>query len=161
MTAEELLLLDNHTNRRSDMSSFEHFDLANKSSKRASSTSITGLAIGVGAAVVGIGAWVFAGINSRAIARGNQREIDLLARGYMQDRDHQHNFNLANNPTLKNYIDVATGGASAGAYANANAANQLEAALLASRMGGGQVCPTPVSLWNPATPRIDRGCCDQ
>lgn len=161
MTAEELLLLDNHTNRRSDMSSFENFDLANKSSKRASSTSITGLAIGVGAAVVGIGAWVFAGINSRAIARGNQREIDLLARGYMQDRDHQHNFNLANNPTLKNYIDVATGGASAGAYANANAASQLEAALLASRMGGGQVCPTPVSLWNPATPRVDRGCCDQ
>jgi hypothetical protein len=138
--------------RCSDMTSYEHFDMANKASKRASNASITGLAIGVGAAVVGIGAWIFSGVNSKALAKGNQREIDLLARGYMQDRDHQHSYNLANNPSLKAYIDVATGGASAGANANASAASQLEAALLASRMGGGQVCPTPVALYQPAMP---------
>jgi hypothetical protein len=95
------------------------------------------------------------------MAKGNQREIDLLARGYMQDRDHQHSFNLANNPSLKAYIDVATGGASAGANAgatsNATVAQLLE---LVSR-NNGNVCPTPVSLWNPATPRVDRGCCEQ
>jgi hypothetical protein len=143
------------------MTSYEHFAIADKSSKRASSASITGLAIGAGALVVGIGAWIFSGVTSKAMAKGNQREIDLLARGYMQDRDHQHSFNLANNPSLKAYIDVATGGASAGANAgatsNATVAQLLE---LVSR-NNGNVCPTPVSLWNPATPRVDRGCCEQ
>lgn len=150
MTAEEMMAFwGNH--RNSDMTSYEHFAIADKSSRRASSASITGLAIGAGALVVGIGAWIFSGVTSKAMAKGNQREIDLLARGYMQDRDHQHSYNLANNPSLKAYIDVATGGASAGANASASATSQLEAMLLSQRMGG-QVCPTPVALYQPAMP---------
>lgn len=151
MTGEEIVAISN-MGRNSGMSAFEQVEVARHASKRASNTSITGLAIGIGALVAGVGAWVFSGVNSKALAKGNQREIDLLARGYMQDRDHQHSYNLANNPSLKAYIDVATGGASAGANANASATSQLEAALIASRMGGGQVCPTPVALYQPAMP---------
>lgn len=157
MTNEEMMTWGGH--RGSDMTSYEHFAIAEKTSKRASNTSITGLAIGVGAAVVGIGAWIFSGITSKAWANGNAKSIDILAQGLLTERSERNAYTLANNPSLKAYIDVATGGASAGANAgatsNATVAQLLE--LAAAR--NGQVCPQPVSLWNPATPRTD--CCDR
>lgn len=149
MTNEEMMTWGGH--RGSDMTSYEHFAIAEKTSKRASNTSITGLAIGVGAAVVGIGAWIFSGITSKAWANGNAKSIDILAQGLLTERNERNAHILANNPSLKAYIDVATGGASAGANANANAtASQL--LQLEMMRNGGQVCPTPVALYQPAMP---------
>lgn len=149
MTTEEMMLFMN--NKGTDMSSYEHFAIADKTGKRASNTSITGLAIGVGAAVIGIGAWIFSGITSKAWANGNARNIDLVAQGLLAERSERNAYNLSNNPSLKAYIDVATGGASAGANANANAtASQL--LQLEMMRNSGQVCPTPVALYQPAMP---------
>jgi acyl CoA:acetate/3-ketoacid CoA transferase beta subunit len=160
MTGEEIVAISN-MGRNNGMSAFEQVEVARHASKRASNTSITGLAIGVGAVAIGVGAWICNSLTSRAMARGNERSIDILANGLLAERSERNAYTLANNPTLKAYIDVATGGASAGANAgatsNATVAQLLE---LVSR-NNGNVCPTPVSLWNPATPRVDRGCCEQ
>lgn len=147
MTTEEMMLLMN--NKGTDMSSYEHFAIADKTGKRASNTSITGLAIGVGAAVIGIGAWIFSGITSKAWANGNAKSIDILAQGLLTERSERNAYNLSNNPTLKAYIDVATGGASAGANANATASQLLQLEMMRN---SGQVCPTPVALYQPAMP---------
>ena len=155
MTAEELAAITNMT-RGNGMSAFEQTEVARHASKRASKTSITGLAISVGAAVVGIGAWIFSGVNGRAMARGNERAIDVLAQGLLAERSERNAYTLANNPTLKAYIDVATGGASAGANASSAATTAQLLELAAAR--NGQVCPQPVSLWNPATPYNCGGC---
>lgn len=158
MTGEEIVAISN-MNRNNGMSAFEQVEVARHASKRASNTSITGLAIGVGAVAIGVGAWICNNLTSKAMARGNERAIDVLANGLLAERSERNAYTLANNPSLKAYIDVATGGASAGANAgatsNATVAQLLE--LVATR--NGQVCPQPVSLWNPATPRTD--CCDR
>ena len=156
MTGEEIVAISN-MNRNNGMSAFEQVEVARHASKRASNTSITGLAIGIGALVAGVGAWVFSGVNGKAMARGNERAIDVLANGLLAERSERNAYTLANNPSLKAYIDVATGGASAGANASsaATTAQLLELAMARN----GQVCPQPVSLWNPATPRTD--CCDR
>lgn len=153
MTTEEMMLLMN--NKGTDMSSYEHFAIADKTGKRASNTSITGLAIGVGAAVIGIGAWIFSGITSKAWANGNAKSIDILAQGLLTERSERNAYTLANNPSLKAYIDVATGGASAGANAGATSNATVAQLLELISRNNGNVCPTPVSLWNPATPRTD------
>lgn len=160
MTGEEIVAISN-MGRNSGMSAFEQVEVARHASKRASNTSITGLAIGIGALVAGVGAWVFSGVNGKAMARGNERAIDVLANGLLAERSERNAYTLANNPSLKAYIDVATGGASAGA--NAGATSNATVAQLLELIGrnNGNVCPTPVSLWNPATPRVDRGCCEQ
>lgn len=155
MTGEEIVAISN-MGRNSGMSAFEQVEVARHASKRASNTSITGLAIGIGALVAGVGAWVFSGVNGKAMARGNERAIDVLAQGLLAERSERNAYTLANNPTLKAYIDVATGGASAGANASSAATTAQLLELAAAR--NGQVCPQPVSLWNPATPRRD--CCD-
>ena len=156
MTGEEIVAISN-MGRNNGMSAFEQVEVARHASKRASNTSITGLAIGVGAVAVGVGAWICNNLTSKAMARGNERAIDVLANGLLAERSERNAYTLANNPSLKAYIDVATGGASAGANASsaATASQLLELAMARN----GQVCPQPVSLWNPATPRTD--CCDR
>lgn len=155
MTAEELAAITNMT-RGNGMSAFEQTEVARHASKRASNTSITGLAISVGAVAIGVGAWICSNLTSRAMARGNERSIDILANGLLAERSERNAYTLANNPSLKAYIDVATGGASAGAGAS-SAATASQLLELAAR-NNGNVCPTPVSLWNPATPYNCGGC---
>lgn len=156
MTAEELMTIA-QIGKGTDMSSYEHFAVAEKSAKRPSGVGIAGLAIGSTALLIGIGAWVFGGVYAAQGTKANARDIDRLAGFQMQERQLQHNYTLNNHPTLQNYIDVATGGASAGSNATSAATSQAQAlAMLAAMNGGGynngQVNPQPVALYQPAMP---------
>lgn len=147
MTAEEMMFSGMH--KGTDMSSYEHFAIADKASRRASGTSIAAITIGSAGLLTAIGAWVFGGVFANAKSNSNQRAIDLLANAQLQERLYNQNYTLQNQPSLKNYIDIATGGASA----NASSLSQAEAlALLLNHGGNGQVCPQPVALYQPAMP---------
>lgn len=154
MTQEEMMTFAN-LSKGSDMSSYEHFEVANKSSKRASGTAIAGIVIGSAALIAGVGAWVFGGVYAAQGAKANARDIDRLASFMQQEAQRNYTTQLNNQPTMKNYIDVATGGASAGAGASSLSTAQaqaLAAILGASGTGNGQVCPQPVALYQPAMP---------
>lgn len=59
MTAEELMTIAN-MGKGTDMSSYEHFMMAEKSARRPSGVGIAGLAIGSTALLAAVGAWIFA-----------------------------------------------------------------------------------------------------
>lgn len=153
MTAEELMTIA-QIGKGTDMSSYEHFAVAEKSAKRPSGVGIAGLAIGSTALLVGIGAWVFGGVYAAQGAKANARDIDRLAAYNLQDRALQHNWTLNNQPSMQNYIDVAAGGGSAGSNAAATSSAQALAAMMAMSGGynNGQVNPQPVALYQPAMP---------
>lgn len=58
MTAEELMTIAN-MGKGTDMSSYEHFMMAEKSARRPSGVGIAGLAIGSTALLAAVGAWIF------------------------------------------------------------------------------------------------------
>ena len=159
MTAEELMTIANMS-KSTDMSSYEHFAIAEKSARRPSGVGIAGLAIGSTALLAAIGAWIFGGVYANSQSKGNQRAIDILAATALAERNER--INTQNNQTPNN-LDIiriitnaqsgAGAGAGAGANAFANAEAQALAAILAGNMGrNGQVCPQPVALYQPAMP---------
>ena len=87
--------------------------------KRASGTAITAVAIAgaAAAAVVAVAATMNA--TSKARARGNERAIDILAQGMIQERQSRETWQDKHSPSTIQYVDVQTG---AGAFSNANAA---------------------------------------
>lgn len=95
--------------------------------KRASGTAITAVAI-AGAATAGVIA-VAALMNatSKARAHGNQRAIDILAQGMIQERQSRESWQDKHSPSTIQYVDVQTG---AGAFSGSNAnAAALAAAI--------------------------------
>lgn len=78
MTAEELMTIAN-MGKGTDMSSYEHFMMAEKSARRPSGVGIAGLAIGSTALLAAVGAWIFGGVYANSQSKGNQRAIDILA----------------------------------------------------------------------------------
>ena len=58
MTAEDLMAMKAMSDG-TDMSSYEHFMVAEKTAKRPSGTSIAAITIGSAALLTGIGAWIF------------------------------------------------------------------------------------------------------
>lgn len=91
-----------------------------------------------------------------AIAESNQRDIDRLAQFHLAEQERQHSINLAGTKTI---VDVATGGATAGASASSNSTLDALLALIAGNgtARNGQVCPQPVALYTPAQP-VCGGC---
>ena len=87
--------------------------------KRPSGTAITAVAIAgaAAAAVVAVAATMNA--TSKARARGNERAIDILAQGMIQERQSRETWQDKHSPSTIQYVDVQTG---AGAFSNANAA---------------------------------------
>lgn len=146
--------------RRSDMTSYEQVAISEKLNRKPSGTSIAAITIAGAGLLAAVGAWVFGGIYANQGAKYNQRAIDLLASAQLQDRNMQHNWTLNNQPSLRNYIDVVAGaGAGAGAGSNANAlATLTQLALNEARSGN--VCPTPVALYQPAMPCACPGSCN-
>lgn len=61
MTAEDLMAMKAMSDG-TDMSSYEHFMVAEKTAKRPSGTSIAAITIGSAALLTGIGAWIFGGV---------------------------------------------------------------------------------------------------
>ena len=124
----------------------------------------TGIGLGAGlggAALIGVflAAW---GINQASKARlraaenassGNTKAIEIISSRLLQDSAQAATFNLDVTQSLRS-LNGATGGAST---STASALAQAEA--LAMLMNGGttgrnsgQVCPTPVALYQPAMP---------
>lgn len=91
--------------------------------KRASGAAITAVALAgaAAAAVVAVAATMNA--TSKARARGNERAIDILAQGMLQERQSRENWQDKHSPSTVQYVDVQTGaGAFSGSNANAAAA---------------------------------------
>lgn len=91
--------------------------------KRASGAAITAvtLAGAAAAAVVAVAATMNA--TSKARARGNERAIDILAQGMLQERQSRESWQDKHSPSTVQYVDVQTGaGAFSGSNANAAAA---------------------------------------
>ena len=84
MTAEELMTIAN-MGKGTDMSSYEHFMMAEKSARRPSGVGIAGLAIGSTALLAAVGAWIFGGVYANSQSKGNQRAIDILATTALTD----------------------------------------------------------------------------
>lgn len=148
MTAEDIMAMK-AMSEGTDMSSYEHFMIADKSSKRASGTSIAAITIGSAALLTGIGAWIFGPVMASQARKSTEREIDRLAAFTLSERQER----VGNqNIVQKTIVDVAQG-TFAGAGAQANATAQALAALQNGGMGGFNGLPTggtiPVSLWQP------------
>lgn len=150
MTAEDIMAMK-AMSEGTDMSSYEHFKIANDSAKRPSGTSIAAITIGSAALLTGIGAWIFSGVYTNNVRRGAEREVDRLAAFGLAERQERIGHQ---NIIQRTVIDVAAGaGAGAGAGALSNAA-ATAAALQNGGMGnygGFNGLPTggtiPVSLW--------------
>lgn len=167
MTAEELMTIA-QIGKGTDMSSYEHFAVADKSARRPSGVGIAGLAIGSTALLVGIGAWIFGGVYAAQGTKCNQRSIDILANTALAERAERintQNQQMPNNLDIIRIITNAQSGAGAGAGAGANALANAEAQALAAILTGnagrnGQVCPQPVALYQPAMPCSCPGSCN-
>ena len=78
MTAEELMTIAN-MGKGTDMSSYEHFMMAEKSARRPSGVGIAGLAIGSTALLAAVGAWIFGGVYAKHLhQRICQRKLRIL-----------------------------------------------------------------------------------
>ena len=143
-------------NKGTDMSSYEHFAVAEKSARRPSGVGIAGLAIGSTALLAAIGAWIFGGVYANAQSKGNQRAIDILATTALAERNERITTQNGQMPSNLDIIRIITNAQSgAGAGANASALAQAEALALLLNGGGsrnGQVNPQPVALYQPAMP---------
>ena len=88
--------------------------------KRASGTAITAVAIAGGAAAAVIAVGAFMNATSKARAKGNERAIDILAQGMIQERQSREAWQDKHSPSTVQYVDVQTGaGAFSGATSNA------------------------------------------
>ena len=112
MTAEDIMAMK-AMSEGTDMSSYEHFKIANDSAKRPSGTSIAAITIGSAALLTGIGAWIFGGVYAAQGAKASQRDIDRLAQLAIAERAERVNYQGAVNKTI---IDISSG-ALAGAAA--------------------------------------------
>ena len=105
--------------------------------KRASGTAITAVAIAgaAAAAVVAVAATMNA--TSKARSKGNERAIDLLAQGMLQERQSRESWQDKHSPSTVQYVDVQTGaGAFSGSNANAAALAFAQNSGLNSAIGG-------------------------
>lgn len=100
--------------------------------KRASGTAITAVAIAgaAAAAVVAVAATMNA--TSKARSKGNERAIDLLAQGMLQERQSRESWQDKHSPSTVQYVDVQTG---AGAFSGATS-NALATALALNNNSG-------------------------
>lgn len=105
--------------------------------KRASGTAIAAVAI-AGAATAGVVAVAaFMNATSKARAKGNERAIDILAQGMIQERQSRESWQDKHSPSTIQYVDVQTGaGAFSGSTANAVATALAQNNGLNSAIGG-------------------------
>ena len=155
--------------RGTDMTSYEHFMMSEKTAKRPSGTAIAGLVLGSVGTAAAIGAWIFAPLYASSKAKGNteliranqahsQQMETLLANNILNERTERVNYIQNQNPSLKDYITVQQTGSQA-TNANASALATAEASVLAGLMTGQyQQCPQKVSLYSAPQPCGCPGC---
>lgn len=100
--------------------------------KRASGTAITAVAIAGGAAAAVIAVGAFMNATSKARSKGNERAIDILAQGMLQERQSRESWQDKHSPSTVQYVDVQTG---AGAFSGSNA-NALATAYALNQQTG-------------------------
>lgn len=100
--------------------------------KRASGTAITAVAIAGGAAAAVIAVGAFMNATSKARSKGNERAIDILAQGMIQERQSRESWQDKHSPSTVQYVDVQTG---AGAFSGSNA-NALATAYALNQQTG-------------------------
>lgn len=129
-------------NDNNAMTPYEEFMTANTLSRKPNGASVAALVLGSVGTAAAIGAWIFGPIIAKQGIAANQKAIDILASAQLQDRA----TTAAHQPTTLDYINLSVNPlALAGATSRATAFN----------MGGGtngNVCPTPVALYQPAMP---------
>lgn len=122
-----------------------------------------GLAAGLGGGALLLAVAAAWGVNQASKARaraaenaaaGNAKAIDILAQTHLVERQSRENWQNYHAPSITQYTDVRTGaGAFSGAGANAAAdALALSVIMNGNNGRGGQVCPQPVALYQPAMP---------
>ena len=168
LTAGELALIDQRRGYGYDGGcGYGH----HKGAYGAATTGI-GLAAGLGGAaligVLAVGWGVNQASKSRAraaenLANANMNYINQIAALTLAERQSRENWQVANSPTLRQYVDVQTGaGAFAGAGANSqsSALAQAEATILTQGLLGNlNQCPQKVSLYSAPPPCSCPGSC--
>ena len=126
----------------SQMTPYEAITTSERLSRRPNGATVAALVLGGVGTAAAVGAWIFGPILAKQGIAANQKAIDVLAAAQLQDRaavaSHQ--------PTTMDYINL-----SVNPIAFSNAASRAAA----FNMGGGNngnVCPTPVALYQPAMP---------
>ena len=128
-----------------------------------------GLAAGLGGGALLLAIAAAWGVNqaSKARAKGvenlansNMNYINQLTAFTLAERQSRENWQVANSPTLRQYVDVQTGaGAFAGAGSNSSALAQAEATLLSGALTGQFArCPQEVTLVSKQSCPCPNGC---
>lgn len=183
MTTEDLSALQALSTMKgnnTDLSSYEHFMMAEKVGKRPSGVGIAGLVVGGIGTALAIGSWIFGPIYAAGRANGNKALIDTnaqfarqmeamlansVAEGKQtvaQERAERISYASSQNPTLTDYITVSQQGSqNTSANAAASALAQAEATLLTNALTGQmQTCPQKVSLYSAPQPCSCPGSCN-
>ena len=122
-----------------------------------------GLAAGLGGGALLLAIAAAWGVNnaskarSRAaesLANANMNYINQLTAFTLAERQSRENWQVANSPTLRQYVDVQTGaGAFAGSSSQSSALAQAEATILTQGLLGNlNQCPQKVSLYSAPQP---------
>ena len=165
MTAEDLLAVQNMA-KGTDMSSYEHFKVAEMSSRRPSNAAVLGVVLGGVGLVAAAGAWIFVGTYANAKAKGNEalinsnaehaREIQSILAGQVAANRlsvenaaaRQSDFNLSVTQSVSQ-----AGTQTSNTSASSSALAQAEATLLTNALTGqSQLCPTPVTIYSAPQP---------
>ena len=140
---------------------YEQFKVGHMQSKKASGTAIAGLAVGIGAAVVGVGGWLWAGSQAKnakdvAIAKndGLRDLVSTLAGTVAAERAER----IAGDVTLTNTVNDSVSGSQQGTL-TAQQAAELSAVNSVMQQtysdfvtGRASLNPQPVSLYSSPQP---------
>lgn len=161
LTAGELALID----QRRGYNYGDDYGYAHRRGAYGAATTGIGLAAGLGGGALLLAIAGIWGMNqaSKARARGvenlanaNTNYINQLTAFTLAERQSRESWQVANAPTLRQYVDVQTGaGAFAGAGSNAqsSALAQAEATILTQGLLGNlNQCPQKVSLYSAPQP---------
>lgn len=162
LTAGDLALIEQHRG-------YDGYDCGHrKGGAYGAATTGIGLAAGLGggaliaALVVGWGLNQASKARSRAaenLANANMNYINQLSAFAFAEKKAREDWQTANSPTIRQYVDVQTG-AFAGAGSASNAFAQAEAQIVSNALTGvTQRCPTPVSLYSAPQPCGCPGSC--
>lgn len=140
-----------------NMSAFEQFMVAEKTSKRAGGTAITGVVLGGVAAALGIGAWIFAPIYANARAKAAEAKNEGTAALLQQtaallaaERAERVQGDITLNATIN---DTVSGSQQGTLTASQVATNEATAQILSGVMTGRySENPTKVQIYSAPQP---------
>jgi len=160
------------------MSPYEQFKVGAIQSHRASGTAIGALAVGIGAAVAGVGAWIFAPMYGSAkaaqaresaiaakeqatlLAAGTQRQLDQLTALYAAERSERINGDQTITQTITDTVSGSQQGSlTAQQQSELSAVNSVMQQTFADAITGrSSLNATPVQIYSAPQPCGCPGC---